>query len=224
MHLSEGVLAAPVWIGCAAIAAVGVMRGMRDLHDERLPAAALLGAAFFVAASIHVPVGLGSAHLILNGLMGLVLGWAAVPVLLVALGLQAALLSFGGFAVLGANVLIMALPALAAHLLLRRFLTPDAPRRRLLAIGAVAGVIGVSGAALVASVLMLLSAGRQFEELLALIAVAHVPLAAIDATVTAVVVAALARVLPQALAAASPAATDRSKPAAPRTGGVVAGS
>ena len=39
--------------------------------------AGLLGAAFFVASLIHVPIGFSSAHLILNGLLGVVLGWAA---------------------------------------------------------------------------------------------------------------------------------------------------
>ncbi|WVM89838.1 energy-coupling factor ABC transporter permease [Halopseudomonas pachastrellae] len=73
-----------------------------------MPLAALLGAAFMVASTLHMPVGVGSVHLILNGLAGLLLGWAVFPLFFVALLLQAALFSFGGFTVLGANLLIMA--------------------------------------------------------------------------------------------------------------------
>ena len=55
-----------------------------------------------------------SAHLILNGLLGVVLGWAAFPVIFVALLLQAVLFQFGGFTVLGVNTATMGLGALAA--------------------------------------------------------------------------------------------------------------
>jgi cobalt/nickel transport system permease protein len=68
-----------------------------------------------VIGTIHVPVGVGSVHLILNGLIGLLLGWLAFPVIFVALILQALLFSFGGFAVLGANTLLLAAPAVLAH-------------------------------------------------------------------------------------------------------------
>lgn len=119
MHLADGVLSAPLLIAGAALSAAGVALGLRSLREEKLPLAALLGAAFFVASTIHVPVGPGSVHLVLNGLAGLLLGWAVFPVLCVALLLQAALFSFGGFAVLGANLLAVALPGVLAHYLLR---------------------------------------------------------------------------------------------------------
>jgi cobalt/nickel transport system permease protein len=38
-----------------------------------------------VASLIHVPIGPSNAHLILNGLVGLLLGWGAFPAILVAL-------------------------------------------------------------------------------------------------------------------------------------------
>ncbi|MEZ5584187.1 MAG: energy-coupling factor ABC transporter permease [Candidatus Competibacteraceae bacterium] len=59
--------------------------GLRALSPERLPQAGLLSAAFFVASLIHVPIGLSSTHLVLNSLLGVVLGWAAFPALLIAL-------------------------------------------------------------------------------------------------------------------------------------------
>ena len=94
------------------MALVCVMIGLKRLNSQQLPLTALFAAAFFVAGTIHVPVGIGSVHLILNGMAGLFLGWAVFPAFLIALVLQALLFSFGGFAVLGINLCVMALPAL----------------------------------------------------------------------------------------------------------------
>lgn len=206
MHLAEGVLSAPVLAGAAALAAAGVAFGLRRLGEAQLPLAALLGAAFFVASTIHVPVGVGSVHLILNGLAGLMLGWAVFPVFFVALLLQAALFSFGGFTVLGANLLIMALPAVAAHYLLRRLVRPaedgtPPPRRRLLMAGAACGIVGIGGAAALASLALVLSGGHLFTELIGLLVLAHLPVFVVDALISAATVALLARMLPAALAA-----------------------
>ena len=81
MHLSEGVLHTPVLLGGAAVALVCVMIGLKRLNSQQLPLTALFAAAFFVAGTIHVPVGIGSVHLILNGMAGLFLGWAVFPAL-----------------------------------------------------------------------------------------------------------------------------------------------
>lgn len=204
MHLAEGVLSAPLLAASAALAAGGVALGLRRLREEQLPLAALLGAVFFVACTIHVPVGVGSVHLVLNGLAGLLLGWAVFPVLCVALLLQAALFSFGGFAVLGANLLIMALPGVAAHYLLRRHLGAAMGRPHALLAGALCGVIGIGGAALLAGALLALSGGRVFGELIVLFGLAHLPVMAVDAAIGAFTVAALVRMMPQALAPVRP--------------------
>jgi cobalt/nickel transport system permease protein len=202
MHLAEGVLDAPTLIAGAVLAAGGVAVGLRRLPETRLPLAALLGAAFFVASTIHVPVGVGSVHLVLNGLAGLLLGWAVFPVILVALALQAALFSFGGFAVLGANTLLLAAPAVLAHILLRGWLRPDASPARLAIAGGLAGAVGIGGAILIAAGLLAASGGRAYAELIALLAAAHIPVLAVDAAVGASALAVLARMLPRALAEA----------------------
>ena len=115
MHIAEGVLSAPVLITGAVVAAAGVAYGLKKIPANHFMLAGLLGAAFFVASLIHVPIGFSSAHLILNGLLGVVLGWAAFPVIFVALLLQAVLFQFGGFTVLGVNTATMGLGALAAY-------------------------------------------------------------------------------------------------------------
>lgn len=112
MHIAEGVLSAPVILSGAALSIGAVGYGLRKLPQDNLILAGLVGAAFFVASLIHVPVGFSSAHLILNGLVGIVLGWAAYPVIFVALLLQAVLFMFGGLTTLGVNTFTMGTGAL----------------------------------------------------------------------------------------------------------------
>ncbi|MDD5642485.1 MAG: energy-coupling factor ABC transporter permease, partial [Syntrophales bacterium] len=96
MHISEGVLSPAVLAGGAGLAVVGTAIGLKKMDYEAIPRVAILSAAFFVASLIHVPVGPVGLHLVLNGLMGLLLGWVAVPAILIALFLQALLFQFGG--------------------------------------------------------------------------------------------------------------------------------
>src|SRR5205823_3097161 len=62
----------------------------------------------------HVRVPPTSVHLLLNGLVGVILGRRAALAIPVGLFLQAALLGHGGFTSLGINSLTMVLPALLA--------------------------------------------------------------------------------------------------------------
>ncbi|WP_165659331.1 energy-coupling factor ABC transporter permease [Sutterella wadsworthensis] len=113
MHIAEGVLSAPVLITGAAAAAAGIAVGLKRLDESRLMTAGLVGAAFFIASLIHVPIGVSSAHLLLCGLVGVMLGVSAYPVIFTALLLQGVLFEFGGLAVLGVNTTTMGTGALA---------------------------------------------------------------------------------------------------------------
>jgi cobalt/nickel transport system permease protein len=95
MHISEGVLSVPILISGAALTAAGVTIGLRKMRNDTLVTVAILSAAFFVGSLVHIPVGPSSAHLILNGLLGAVLGWASFPAILVGLLLQAVSSSTG---------------------------------------------------------------------------------------------------------------------------------
>ena len=103
MHIAEGVLSPAVLATGYALTAAGTALGLKKLDYDRLMTVAILAATFFVGSLIHVPIGITSAHLILNGLLGVILGWAAFPAILAALALQALLFQFGGLVVLGVN-------------------------------------------------------------------------------------------------------------------------
>jgi cobalt/nickel transport system permease protein len=102
------------------LAAAGTTIGLKKLDYENVPRAGLLAASFFVASLIHVPIGPSSVHMVLNGIVGLLLGWGAFPAILVALMLQAVFFQFGGITTLGVNTVIMALPAILCYYLFGR--------------------------------------------------------------------------------------------------------
>lgn len=198
-HIPDGVLSAPVLIAGATISLGLVGTALRRLDYDRLPQAAVLSATFFVASLINVPLGPSSAHLLLNGLMGLLLGWTAVPALLVALILQAAFFGFGGLVVLGVNTLNVALPALLCAGLLGPRLGPRSTPRQAFQIGLMAGVLGVLLTGVMVAISLGLS-GEAYVPAAKILVAVYVPLAIVEGLITATIVAFLSRVAPETLA------------------------
>lgn len=196
-HIPDGVVTIPVLAAGAAITVGGLAWGLRALSPERMPRVAVLSAVFFVASLIHLPAGPASVHLILNGLMGAVLGAAAYPAIVVALLLQAVLFGFGGLAVLGVNAANMGVPALLAGLAFRALWRRDAPRRTAV-LGALCG-----GGAVVLTSLMLAGAlalsGREFLPAAQVVVLTALPVVAVEAAFTAAALGLIARVKPELL-------------------------
>lgn len=199
MHLSEGVLHTPILLAGAVLAVAGIAVGLRRLESERLPLTALFAAAFFVAGTIHVPVGIGSVHLILNGMAGLFLGWAVFPAFLIALLLQVIFFSFGGFAVLGVNLCVMATPAVIAHYLFRSRLQLHMALKDCLLVGIGSGVIGVGGAGALASFVLMLDGGKSYLNLVWLLLVSHIPVFILDSIISVGVISLLGKMYPEVM-------------------------
>jgi len=195
-HLPDGILSAPVLVTGAVVSVAGCTYALRRLAPERIPEVAVLSAVFFVAALVHFPVGPGSVHLILNGLAGVVLGWAAFPAIVVGVFLQAVMFGFGGLIALGCNIMTMAVPAVLSGLLFEavRRRWAHAPGLVTLAAG-VAGAFGVLATALMVA-LMLAASGREFELAARLVVLAHVPVMVIEGLFTAAVVGLIVKVRP----------------------------
>lgn len=182
MHIVDGALSNPVVIGGAVAAVGGIAMGLRSLDIDRIPTAGVLSASFFVASLIHVPIGPSSVHLILNGLAGILLGWAAFPALFVGLLLQAVFFGFGGLTVLGVNAVNIAFPAVVAGLLFRPMIGRGSPLS-----GAVWG--GIGGAVAIAATTGLVAvslamSGDEFIPAAKLVFFAHIPVIAIEAVLT----------------------------------------
>ena len=197
MHISEGVLSAPVILGGWALAATGVALGLRKLDDEHIMAVAIVSAAFFVASLIHVPLGPASVHLVLNGLMGALLGPAAFPAILVALLLQAMLFQYGGLVILGVNTFNMALPAVLCFYVFRPWLRRGGAWRSSGAF--LCGALAVLLSGLLTAGALVLS-GEAFQVTAQVILAAHLPVMAVEGLLTLLAVGFLAKARPEMLA------------------------
>lgn len=116
VHISDGVLREPWWVGGWVTAALLVAYSARRVREDEVPRIGVLTAAFFVASQIHLPLGGASVHLLLNGLVGVVLGRRGPLALAVGLLLQALLFGHGGLTTLGVNVTVYSVPTLVAGL------------------------------------------------------------------------------------------------------------
>jgi cobalt/nickel transport system permease protein len=193
MHISEGILAGPVLAAGAAVAVAGLAIGLRGLENERVPEVAVLASAFFVASLVRVPVGPANLHLVLNGLVGLLLGWSAFPAIVVALVLQALLFQFGGLSTLGVNAAVMGLPAVAAWALARPL-----ARRHPLASGFIAGITGV-GLGTLCMAVALVGSDENLLNLARVLMVTHLPLMLAEGVITAFIVRFILKVRPEML-------------------------
>jgi cobalt/nickel transport system permease protein len=114
VHLSDGTVLWPWQAAGFVLAALLALWGAWRITDEEIPRVALLTSAFFVVSLIHIPAGPTSVHLLLNGLLGVILGRRVCLAIPIGLLLQALLLQHGGYGTLGLNSCIFVLPALAA--------------------------------------------------------------------------------------------------------------
>ncbi len=199
MHISEGILTWPVLASGAAFAIAGTGIGLNKLKTEDIPKTAILSAAFFVASLIHVPIGPSSAHLILNGIVGILLGWAAFPAIMVALSLQALFFQYGGITTLGVNTMLMALPAVLCHL----FFHPLILRKNRF-LWLAAGFSGGAFSVFLSGIIMasfLVFAQRAFLEVSVLIITVHIPIMIIEGIITMFCIGFLKKVQPTLLGA-----------------------
>jgi cobalt/nickel transport system permease protein len=197
MHISEGVLAPQVLVAGAAVAAAATAVGLKKMDYDKIPKVAVLTAAFFVASLIHVPIGPTSVHLTLNGLIGLLLGWAAFPAILIGLLLQALLFQFGGLTVLGVNAVNMGLPALIVYLLFGYFI-----KKENTALTVVCAFLAGSVAVLLSilfTAFSLVFSGEEFTNIARIMVMAHIPVVIIEGVVSVFIVTLLKKVKPEIL-------------------------
>ena len=198
MHISEGVLSPAVLIGGTALAAAGVAVGMKTLEQKEIPTIGILSAAFFVASLIHVPAGPVSAHLILNGLVGLILGWKAFPAILVALLLQALLFQFGGITTLGVNTLNMALPAVICYHIFKKGLKTGMGKYTVIICAFATGFFSVLLSGIMVGLSLYLT-GEAFLPAAKLVVAAHLPVMFIEGILTTTCILFLKKIRPEIL-------------------------
>lgn len=198
MHIVDGALSSEVVVAGAVFAVAGIGYGLRKIDIDAMPRVAMMSAVFFIASLIHVPVGPSSAHLIVNGLAGLMLGWAVFPAIFIGLLLQAVFFGFGGITVLGVNTINIALPAVLMWWLVSPFLARAEGKSILLA-----GFVAGSGAIALSSIMVGLSlaaSGQEFVPTAKLVVMSHIPVMVVEGILTAAAVHLVKKVRPVMLA------------------------
>ncbi len=205
MHISDGILSAPVliagFIGTVAVAAYT----LRKLDLDDIPKVSVITSVFFVASLIHVPIGPSSVHLILGGLVGVVLGIRAFPAIMLGIILQTVLFGHGGVTVIGVNTMMLGTGGLLAYVvwqLRHRFNI----KKKEMIFGGLAGATGIFSSGIILA-LALITTGEEFIATAAYTLIAHIPVMIIEALVVGTCAAFLAKVKPDALAGQLPITT-----------------
>lgn len=182
MHISEGILSGGMlavgWAGTVA----GVSFGLKRTDTDKIIRTALVSSAFFLASLVNIRIGPSSTHLSLIAPMGLILGYSVFPAVFTALLLQAVLFGFGGLVVLGANTIVMGLPALICYVIFGRAVR-DGTGKKVAVISFMAGALAVMMAAGLSGVFLWLT-DADFSGAVKLLLIAHVPLALVEGSVT----------------------------------------
>ncbi|MBM9536076.1 cobalt transporter CbiM [Desulfobulbus alkaliphilus] len=210
MHIPDGILPLPITLG-GYVLAVSVtwacLHRINQREDPRegIPKAALLTAAFFLASLIHIPLPPASVHLVLNGLLGILLGPFAFPAIIIGLFFQAVMFGHGGLTTLGVNAIILGGPALAAAALFSVHTRVNGPSPgKVTAFAFLAGVVAVSFSVLLFAACLLIGMPAHIDAVversaLTLLVLSHIPLIVLEGLIVGLVAAFLFRVRPHLL-------------------------
>ncbi|MEE9507582.1 MAG: cobalt transporter CbiM [Thermoplasmata archaeon] len=199
MHRADGILAPEVWIAGFVITGIILAYTLYRTKAEEIPKISLVTSAVFVASLIHIPLGPTSVHLILAGLAGVLLAEKAYPSVFIALLLQAFLFQHGGITTIGINTVIIGVPALVSYGIFVVGVNHTRFEQRLVIFGGLAGGVAIVLAVVLTSIALLFG-GEEFLGVVALLAVAHVPVIVIEAVIVGSVVGFLNKVKPEMLA------------------------
>ena len=183
MHISEGVLSAPVLLAGWAVAAPAVAAILWRVRQSEIPKIACFSALFFVASFVHLPVGVSSMHLMLSGLVGAFLGSRAILAIFVALFLQGVFFGFGGLSVLGVNTAVIGFPAALGGLFAAAAKAQELKARMQKIYLFLAGFVPIVCSMLLLDLVLFIS-GREFFAIATLISLEGAILAVLEGIIT----------------------------------------
>ena len=183
MHISEGVLSAPVLLAGWAVTAPAVAVILWRVRQSEIPRIACFSALFFVASFVHLPVGVSSMHLMLSGLVGAFLGSRAILAIFVALFLQGVFFGFGGLSVLGVNTAVIGFPAVLGGLFAAAAKAQELKVRTQKIYLFLAGFVPIVCSMLLLDLVLFIS-GREFFAIATLISLEGAALAVLEGIIT----------------------------------------
>jgi cobalt/nickel transport system permease protein len=212
VHIPDGILPAQVCAAGYAVTGLATWYALRRISQRpdptsEIPKASLLTAAFFVASSIYIPIPPTSVHLMMNGLMGVMLGPFAFPAILIGLLFQALMLGHGGLTTLGVNAAMLGVPALLAYHIfqLRLSLGRGLSDRVSTAVFAfLGGCLGAGMAVIIFLILVITTIPAEFDvaaerSAILTLSLGHIPLVLLEGVFTAMLVLFLQRAKPELL-------------------------
>lgn len=182
MHLADGVLSPAVVAGTYALAVGGMVYGAKHLEDDDVPKIALAAGTFFAVSLISIPVPPTSVHPLLCGLIGVILGRKAALAFFPALLLQALLFKHGGISTLGANTVLLFIPALISS-----FLYKGLPLKNSFVKGAIIGGLSVIMTVVILIIILALTDARFAAgdySVVKIVSVGHAPLVLVEGILT----------------------------------------
>lgn len=198
VHVADGVLRPEWWAGAWLLAIPLIAVSLYRLDAQEIPQLAMVTALYFVASSIHLPIGGVSVHLLLTGLVGVLAGRRAALVIAPGLLLQSRLIGHGGLLSLGFNIDIMAVSAIIAGAIYTNLAARHRDRQLwqgILAFGSaclgVALTVGLGFAGL------RFGTASEIQPMTWTFVIAHVPIMAIEGLLSAAVLTYLSRVRPE---------------------------
>lgn len=197
MHIADGVLSTPVAASTSAVTAAALVYSIKGMKEEEIPKTSLMAGVFFAVSLISIPVGPSSIHPLFAGLLGVLLGRRAPLAIFVGLLLQAVLFQHGGLTTLGANTLMLTVPALLSYKIFYAM-----GNRPVLLRGALVGGLSVMVTVAILVLLLLLTDLRFGDGLLSVInilVIGHLPLAGIEALVTGAALQLIQKAKPEML-------------------------
>ncbi|NLW24417.1 MAG: cobalt transporter CbiM [Clostridia bacterium] len=183
MHIADGVLSTPVIVASYGVAVAGMAVAAKGIKDEDIPKISLMAGTFFAVSLISIPVPPTSVHPLLCGLIGVILGKRAPLAFFPALLLQALLFKHGGLTSLGANTVMLSIPAYLCYLIYHK-----TPLKSAAVKGGIVGAISVITTVIILIVLLALTDTRFASgdfSVAQIIMVGHAPLMIVEAVVTA---------------------------------------
>lgn len=183
MHISEGVLSAPVLLAGWAVTAPAVAAILWRVKQAEIPRIACFSALFFVASFVHLPVGVSSMHLMLSGLVGAFLGSRAILAIFVALFLQGVFFGFGGLSVLGVNTAVIGFPAVLGGLFAAAAKAQELKARTQKIYLFLAGFVPIVCSMLLLDLVLFIS-GREFFAIATLLSLEGAILAVLEGIIT----------------------------------------
>jgi cobalt/nickel transport system permease protein len=197
MHLSDGIINGDVCLAGYVVSVLITTYSLKKIPAEDTPKIAVVTAAFFIASLIHIKIGPSSVHLVLNGLVGILLGIAAFPSIFVGLLLQAIVFGHGGITTLGVNSIIMGTPAMLSYFLFN--VTKHYNHKTItLSLSFICGALSIFLAALLMAFFLIFSE-KEFINVAKLIVIAHIPVMIIEGIICLLTVSFLLKVKPELL-------------------------